>query len=56
VTSLMIIFVTNRGKSARAVVTLIRLLARMDSHVNQQVAPFVKGATTPDALEKREAR
>lgn len=52
VAALVIVFVTNGGKGARAVPALVRLFARVNSHVDEEVAALVEVFLAPHALEE----
>lgn len=46
VSSLVIVPIPNRGEFLRAVFAAVRLFSGVDSHVNNQVASFIKCLTT----------
>lgn len=56
VPALVIVLVANRGESPVAEATLVRLLSRVDPHVDQEVSSLVEVLLAPHALEEAVAR
>jgi hypothetical protein len=50
VSSLVIVAISNCGKPSKAELALVRLFTSMNSHVDLEVATFVKDLATADAL------